>query len=361
MGAVSAAVQRGVTRAGSDAGTLEDLLRSVHHALATAIPVDLWCAMAFDPATMAATGGYHDEGLPMTRMPRLVELEATEPDVATFADLAAAASPIATLDRATDGQPGVSARFQEVLAPSGVGRELRVVFRDAGATWGGMVLMRGTDVGDFRDDEVAAIAAASPAVGASLRRLLVLGLASGDPDAPDRPGLVVLDGATLDVEQRTPAAERWLVEIEDATTGDRVPYAVYALAATARAAGTSQRARVRTRSGRWLTLHAEPLGDATAGRTPPPPVSVILQPSRPDEIAGIVAAAHGLTPREAEVADLVARGLPNREIAEALFVSPYTVQDHLKHAFEKLGVRSRAELTSTLYLSWGNAAAPIGR
>lgn len=51
-----------------------------------------------------------------------------------------------------------------------------------------------------------------------------------------------------------------------------------------------------------------------------------------------------LTRSEASVAELVAEGLPNREIAERLFVSKKTVESHLGSAFRKLGIRSRVEL-----------------
>lgn len=53
-----------------------------------------------------------------------------------------------------------------------------------------------------------------------------------------------------------------------------------------------------------------------------------------------------LTGAERRVAGLVAGGLGNREVAERLFVSRYTVETHLKHVFAKLGVSSRAELAA---------------
>jgi DNA-binding CsgD family transcriptional regulator len=52
--------------------------------------------------------------------------------------------------------------------------------------------------------------------------------------------------------------------------------------------------------------------------------------------------ARVLTRREAEILRWVARGKTNREIAALLFVSPHTVRTHLEHAFEKLGVHTRA-------------------
>jgi DNA-binding CsgD family transcriptional regulator len=51
-----------------------------------------------------------------------------------------------------------------------------------------------------------------------------------------------------------------------------------------------------------------------------------------------------LTVSEVTVARLVAEGLTNREVAERLFVSPHTVNSHLRHAFTKLGISSRVEL-----------------
>jgi len=51
-----------------------------------------------------------------------------------------------------------------------------------------------------------------------------------------------------------------------------------------------------------------------------------------------------LTTAELSVARLVAEGLTNREVADRLFVSPHTVNSHLRHVFTKLGINSRVEL-----------------
>jgi DNA-binding NarL/FixJ family response regulator len=55
-----------------------------------------------------------------------------------------------------------------------------------------------------------------------------------------------------------------------------------------------------------------------------------------------------LTTRESEVHDLVAQGLTNDEIAKRLYISLSTTKVHVKHIYEKLGVRSRLEAARAL-------------
>jgi DNA-binding CsgD family transcriptional regulator len=60
----------------------------------------------------------------------------------------------------------------------------------------------------------------------------------------------------------------------------------------------------------------------------------------------LLRAADPLSPREREVADLVARSLSNREVAQQLFLSERTVESHVRSVLAKLGLRSRVDLVA---------------
>jgi len=65
-----------------------------------------------------------------------------------------------------------------------------------------------------------------------------------------------------------------------------------------------------------------------------------------------------LTPREREVASLLARGNSNKQIATALFITPATAKLHVRHIFEKLNVSSRTEAALRIAAAPRFQAAP---
>jgi DNA-binding CsgD family transcriptional regulator len=288
-------------------------------------------------------------------MPRLLEIESdAKPDFLDLRELARGRLAARTLSEATGGDLTASARFRDVLAPSGIRHEVRVIFRDAVGTWGALILMRGGDVHDFSNAELNLLASLSSRVAEGLRRsALIMQAAAPSPG----PGLLLLSiSDRLVIDHATEAARRWLADIDDGSA-DGIPHAIAACARQAfrRADAAGKfRSRIRTRAGHWMTLHAERLG--------PSSVSVILTPSHPYEVAALLADVYRLTTREREVVALAVRGHANTEIAKALWLSPYTVQDHLKSAFDKVGVSNRSELTAKLYfdhsVSEGLSRAP---
>jgi DNA-binding CsgD family transcriptional regulator len=70
-----------------------------------------------------------------------------------------------------------------------------------------------------------------------------------------------------------------------------------------------------------------------------------------DEIARLGLRHHApseLTETERRIAELAAAGMTNRQVAEAAFISPKTVEANLARVYRKLGIRSRAELGSRM-------------
>ena len=76
---------------------------------------------------------------------------------------------------------------------------------------------------------------------------------------------------------------------------------------------------------------------------------IIIEPSKTKELLPFSMSAYGLSPREEELVKLVVRGLFTTRISRTLFISEYTVQNHLRSIFEKVGVRSRGELVMRLF------------
>jgi DNA-binding NarL/FixJ family response regulator len=69
-----------------------------------------------------------------------------------------------------------------------------------------------------------------------------------------------------------------------------------------------------------------------------------LRPRLPATSAG----RSPLSPREVEVAQLVARGLTNKQIGETLFVSERTAENHVQHILVKLGFSNRSQIAAWL-------------
>ena len=228
-------------------------------------------------------------------------------------------------------------------------------FVHGGVYWGAAGFLRDHDRPWFSEDDERALRAVTDVLAIGCRRVLVSSARAGaDASTVDGPGVIVLDEDGRP-ETITPAAARWVADmLEEPRPSTTVESKiVQSVAAQARARGIDgdpieipSRARVRTRSGEWLVVYGTTLSGGSGGRT-----AVVIQRAVPDEVAPLIALAYGLTTRERDVAGLCLQGRSTKEIALALGVTRYTVQDHLKAIFEKTGTRTRNELVGRVFLS----------
>lgn len=327
--------------------------RECTEVIASAVPFYLTpCFYTLDPASLLATSHYH-EGLPEIPQAWLA-LEYYEEDYNKLADVARSARGVATLHEATGGDLSRSARYRVSIQPLGGEQELLAGLRTrSGEVWGVLALYRESGRRLFNEQEITFLQAVSTHLAEGARRGLLVGEAK-DPEGPEAPGLLVL-GDSWQVESATPGVERWLAELPDGDSeaAGKLPAALLAVAG--RALRTAEHAdspgeiavaRVLSRSGQWVVLHGATL--LSDGRRR---VAVIVEPAHPARITPLLMAAYGLTEREQEITRLVLQGNSTAEIASRLFVSPHTVQEHLKNIFEKTGVRSRRDLTGKIFFS----------
>ncbi|MFD2352237.1 LuxR C-terminal-related transcriptional regulator [Nonomuraea ferruginea] len=332
-----------------------ELFRRASARLRRHLPFDAAVWTATDPETGLVTAPMVVENLGTGEgCAAYWQSELLEENVLPFRDLARAAVPVAGLRAATGDLPARSARFRRLLGDQGVDDELRAVLRIGDRPWGVVSLFRMRGGPAFGAREIALLADLSGPLADRLRRFAHPSGPDGDPGAR-APGLLLF-GEHGEVTSINEEARRYLALMPDGPSmptalGLRLP--IWLIGTTLQARAIAQghdrgnaRIRIRTLDRQWLTCRASCLS-GPGGR--PGPTALVIEPASPGDLAVIVAQAYGLTPREFEVAQFVARGLSTAEIATALFISPHTVRGHLKAVFGKAGISSRGELVAHLF------------
>jgi DNA-binding CsgD family transcriptional regulator len=334
----------------------EEYFAEVAGRLRRVVDSDASCWHTLDPQTGLMTSDAPDElinaGIFTSETApaagaKLIASEYLIEDFNTFAGLATRRLPVGILSQATRGRPERSTRYRELLAPSGIPFELRAAFVARGRCWGAVHIAR-RESSDFTDDHARALAAVTGVIADGIRTSLRFDAArrSNDPTAP---GMVVLDASNGIELVTSPAVELLAALRSSATSPEAVPSPLLALATFARSRANDpdphlDAIAVPTASG-WITMHASLPQGGAAGQ-----VAIVVERTPSPQTTALRLEVEGVTPREREIAALLAHGLTNAEIAEELVLSPYTVQDHIKSLFEKTQVSSRQELVARVFL-----------
>jgi DNA-binding CsgD family transcriptional regulator len=335
-----------LANASLDLATLPDQLLE---ALARAVPFDAFCWGAVDPASLLPTRATGTT-IPCTS-PLIWEVNELVARGVVPRDIrprARSGRYVARLSEVVDAQSEHSPVYQRVLAPNGLEHQLRAALVVDGTHWGLLHIERRHP--DFTSSEVALIDALVPYLAHAFRRWILAEASHAAGTAtPVIPGVIVLDRDN-EVDAISPEAEHWLAEWGFAGLKSP-PQAIAAVVGAARARADHSHneiipsARVRLPTGPWLHVRATHLTRPDRK----PRTAIVLERASLDQVAPLIARAHQLSQRETQIALLVLRGLSTSEIAAKLFISGYTVQDHLKSIFEKVGVRSRRELARDVF------------
>ena len=327
-----------------------------------AVPYEGYVAFTMDPSSGLITHGIVEEMGDESGLRVFLEHVLFEDDILEFNWMVRNRLPVGLLSEATGGKLENALRYRELIGPAGFGYELRGAF-STGSTelWGGLCLTREKGRPDFAAREVAFLRRVAPHLGVGLRAATLQQELHDDQDSDDdAAGVLVLDGWGT-VVQHNAAAERRLQELGALggrwREGEGLPAPIWTVLGalkrslkpeTDRDLNGSPYLRVRGRSDRWLTLQASRT-EPTHAR--PAESMVIIAPAGPKEVLRLTASGYGLSPREQEVVELAVRGASTKQISQALYISEYTVKDHLKNIFGKVGVRGRRALVKQLYLN----------
>ena len=326
---------------------VDSLRRDVIAELKRAIGFDRWCAPLVDPDTLIAHTGIAETDH-IAELPRLQVRDASAREVNNGIALARRRDRVGMLSAVTGGDLARSQRWRESLQRFGTGDELRVVAADERGCWGRFDMWRDHSDGPFSPEDAQFLRDAASLFGRGMRKATV-GLRERTPSAPLQSG-VLLVGGDLRPRGGTPAVYEWFRALNPAGMPypGGIPSLVWSTIGRLIAAEAGEdpqrpvRIRVRAGNGSWAVIEAARLDD------PDRTIAISVHAATADEILRLVSRAYGLSGRERELVTLITKGQDTSAIAEHMSISRYTVQDHLKSIFGKLGVHNRLELLTRL-------------
>lgn len=237
--------------------------------------------------------------------------------------------------------------YRDIGAPA---RGILRGFFSVGGYWvAALDAIRSETYGAFSPGDLYFLRFLAPLVGRSLQSAFHREGAKPETDTvtDGTAGVLVLDQHDR-VAFYTPAALRLIEGLRETWQPEapgkmQLPTAVWSALARLRAPyneDTSAAVKVKSSHG---VVHVE----ASPG-SDPGSIAVVLTPQRPPA-RPVLPDDWPLTNAERRVVELLAHGLGNQGIATALHISAKTVETHLSHAYEKLGVQGRAQLLAHLF------------
>ena len=266
-------------------------------------------------------------------------------EVNRWTTLAHGETPVGLLQRDTGDDPTQSRMWRDLLSGYGVVDVASAVFADRFGCWGFVDLWRVHPATAFDESDAELLSSLATPIATALRASQAV--TSAAPPTGARHGLgpmVLLLDDHLQVYSQTEATAEWLDVLLPASVGVQpIPAAAYNVAAQLLAVeqgvdNNPASARVHLADGLWVTLRAARLDSNS--------VAVTIEETTPADRLDMFCRCFGLSTREAELLGHLANGSDTGDVAERMFVSTHTVQDHLKSIFAKTSAHNRRGLLS---------------
>jgi DNA-binding CsgD family transcriptional regulator len=332
-----------VVRVCATAADARSLRLAVLDEIRSAVAFDAYAWLLTDPESEVGCAPLADVPC-LPELPRLIRLKYLTP-INRWTQLDV---PIALLSAATGGRPERSLVWRDMLAQYGVTDVASLVFRCRYGCWGFLDLWRSDGGSTFTAAEADFLTAIAKPVTEALRRCQANTFSIAAP-APTRVGPVVLVlSPDLDVRAQTPETNEYLrLLVPPEADRQPIPAGAYNVGAQLLSveAGIDNHppsARVHLAAGVWLTLRAARM--RTDAPTAEQDIAVTIEATAPAERLAVFGRACALSSRELELVGHLIVGSDTRRIAQRMFLSENTVQDHLKSIFVKTGTSNRRTL-----------------
>ena len=309
------------------------------------IGFDAYVWLVTDPETSVGSAPLADVPC-LPELPRLIRLKY----LTAINRWTSMITPVASLHQATGGDLARSLIWRDLLCRYQVGDIATSVYRDRFGCWAFLDLWRMQKDSPFAPAELEFLHGVAGPLTAALRHSQAAAFAVAPAGVQPSIGpVVLLLSPALEVRAQTPQTQRYLRLLVPPDTAAQAPvpagaYNVGAqlLAREAGVDGNPPVARVHLGSGQWLTLRADRLDSAQP--VPERDIAVSIETTASGGRLSLFTRACGLSSRESELLGHVAAGAATRDIAQLMFVSEHTVQDHLKSIFTKTDTRTRRAL-----------------
>lgn len=311
--------------------------------IGSVVGFDAYNWLLTDPETEVGAGPLADVPC-LPELPRLVRLKyLTTVNRWTLLD-----APVGLLRSATGNQRQSSLVWRELLQNYEVGDVASLVFRDRFGCWGFLDLWRIGSEATFTEHEADFLRRIAPVVTEALRRCQARTFDLAGDDLDWAGPVVLLLSPELQVRAQTQQTEDYLRALVPPDS-DRPPIPSGAYNVAAQLLATEEGidhhppwARAHLGGGTWITLRAARIG-GTALQSDRD-IAVTIEPTAPAGRMSLFIRATGLSKREAELLTYLSTGADTRQMAQQMFLSENTIQDHLKSIFAKTGVSNRREL-----------------